>query len=148
MTTSPHALRRSALRGVQGLALLLLAAALAPAGPEDRAAPRVNYKQAAKYSKASLAPLTYSDRVAPSWIGKSDAFWYSYRTSKGTKFWKVDPAKKTKDPLFDHEKLGSQLAELSRKPVDAASLPITRGQINAEGTTRATASSVRPLWNI
>ncbi|MFO0841428.1 MAG: prolyl oligopeptidase family serine peptidase [Gemmataceae bacterium] len=78
--------------------------------------------------------MTYSEQVTPSWIGKTDVFWYSYRTSAGTRFWKVDPAKKSKDPLFNHEKLGSLLAELSRKPVDAAQLPLTRGQVNGDGS--------------
>ena len=40
--------------------------------------------------------------VAPQWIGKTDAFWYAARTATGTRYWKVDPAKKEKVPLFDH----------------------------------------------
>jgi dipeptidyl aminopeptidase/acylaminoacyl peptidase len=133
---TPTTFRRASLRAAQAAALTLLAAALAPARSDTPAAPpqKANYKLAKKFGKASLAPLTYSEQVTPSWIGKTDVFWYSYRTSAGTRFWKVDPAKKTKDPLFNHEKLGGLLAELSRKPVDANQLPLTRGQINSAGT--------------
>src|ERR1051325_8396865 len=100
MSLTPTTLRRAALRGVQVVALTLLAAALAPANSDTTAStPKANYKLARKFSKASLAPLTYSESVAPSWIGKTDVFWYSYRTSGGTKFWKVDAEKKTREPL-------------------------------------------------
>src|SRR5262249_39624336 len=77
-------------------------------------------------------PLTYSTGVQPGWIGKSDSFWYSYRTSKGVTYWRVDPERKVKTPLFDREKLTGQLAELSKKPVDAT-LPISRGRVSDEG---------------
>jgi dipeptidyl aminopeptidase/acylaminoacyl peptidase len=97
--------------------------------------PRANYAQATRFSAAHLTPLSYSTTLVPGWIGKTDTFWYSYRTSKGTIWWKVDPARVSKTRLFDHEKLAAQLAELSRKPVDPALLPLTRGQVNTEGTT-------------
>ncbi len=135
MLTSPTLLRRTFSRGVQGVALVLLIGTLAQGNTETATStPQANYKLANKYSKSNLAPLTYSDTVTPSWIGKTDSFWYSYRTSKGVRFWRVDPQKKTKEPLFDHDKLASLLAELSRKPVDANLLPLTRGQINSDGT--------------
>jgi dipeptidyl aminopeptidase/acylaminoacyl peptidase len=131
MPSMPPAFRL-ARRGLQGLTLLALLAALAPARA-DRTAPRVNYRLALKYSDANLAPLSYSTSVMPGWVGKTDSFWYSYRTSKGTAFWLVDAAMKTKKPLFDREKLGSQLAEASRRPVDADQLALTRARISDDG---------------
>ncbi len=133
MFVASATLRRTLLRGLQGAALLGLLLALAPAradlGPAP-ATPRANYKQARKYGKKALESLTYSTAVNPGWIGKTDLFWYSYRTSKGTNYWLVDPAKKTKVALFDKEKLGGQLAELSRKPIDAAELKLQRGRVS------------------
>ena len=35
----------------------------------------------------------------------------------------VDPAKKSKELLFDHVKLAAQLSELHRKPYEAANVP-------------------------
>jgi dipeptidyl aminopeptidase/acylaminoacyl peptidase len=127
------AVRRLALRGLQGLALLLFVSALATARAEIQSPPRVNYKQARKFSAANLRPLTYDTAVLPNWIGNTDTFWYSFRTSKGTNYWRVDAAAGTRSELFDKEKLASQLAELSRKPIDSLSLPITRTQVNSEG---------------
>jgi dipeptidyl aminopeptidase/acylaminoacyl peptidase len=123
---------RTVRRGLQALAVLPLLIALAPVRAETKA-PRANFRLAAKYSAASLAPLTYSTAVQPAWIGKTDSFWYAYRTSQGAAYWRVDPARKTKTALFDREKLGSQLAEISRKAVDAKLLPITRPQVSADG---------------
>jgi dipeptidyl-peptidase-4 len=127
--------RRPLLRGLQALAIVFLVAALAPVRGEvgTNSTHRANYKQALKYSKSSLDPITYSTSVNPGWIGKTDTFWYSYRTSTGTAFWRVDPAKKSKTALFNREKLASQLAELSRKPVEALDLRLTRTAVNADG---------------
>ncbi len=135
MPSIPFA-RRPLLRGLQGFSVLLLLAALAPArGDVSPEAPRANYKQALKYGKTNLDPLSYSTVVTPGWIGKTDTFWYSYRTSKGNSFWRVDPAKKSKTPLFDRDKLAAQLAELSRKPAEAINLPLAHGQVNEDGST-------------
>jgi dipeptidyl aminopeptidase/acylaminoacyl peptidase len=132
---STSSVRRLVFRGLQALALMCLVAALAPARADraERSTPRVNYKQALKYSAANLTPLTYSTSLVPGWIGKTDLFWYSYRTSKGNLFWLVDPARKTKKPLFDQEKLASQLSESSRKPVDGNLLNVTRGRMSDDG---------------
>src|SRR5215470_17216641 len=133
MPSRPAAPRRALLRALQGAAVLLLLAALAPARAEVKPPPRVGYKQALRFSAANLAPLTYSTSVTPGWVGKTDAFWYSYRTSKGTAFWRVDPARKLRTPLFDHEKLAGLLAEASRKPAEAANMPLDRGRISDDG---------------
>ena len=127
--------RSASLRLLQGLAVASLFAALASAHGDVKDAPRTNYKQAAKYSARNLRPLSYDDSVFPNWIGKTDVFWYSFRSAHGTMYWRVDPAKKTKTPLFDREKLASQLGEIGRKPVDAAVLPIRRGQVSDNGKT-------------
>jgi dipeptidyl aminopeptidase/acylaminoacyl peptidase len=93
-----------------------------------------NYVQAFKYSSDYLRQFVYSTSVSPQWIGKSDRFWYEYRTSKGTTFWVVDPDKRTKEPFFDHARLAAQLSEVVRKPLDPNKLALTRVSLNAEGT--------------
>ncbi len=111
------------------LALLVLPAFAEPAKP------RADYAAAARFGSKALAPMIHSTAVTPGFVGKTDTFWYAYRTSAGTSYWIVDPEKKTRSPLFDHDKLASQLAELSRRPAEAGSLPIIRGQISADGNT-------------
>src|SRR3989442_303770 len=109
----------------RGLALLLFIPALALADNE-RPTPKANYRLATKFSAANVASRSYSTGLVPNWIGKSDEFWYEYRTSKGATFWRVDAAKKSKKPLFDRERLAEKLAELSRKPVDAETMQLKR----------------------
>jgi dienelactone hydrolase len=71
--------------------------------------------------------------VAPQWIGKTDTFWYSVRTSTGMRYWKVDPTKKGKAPLFDHALLAAALSEASKKPLDADTLRLDRVVVAADG---------------
>jgi hypothetical protein len=92
-----------------------------------------NYKQANKFSEAFLKQFTYSTSVEPHWIGKSDAFWYEYRTSQGKQWYKVQPSQAKKEPLFDRVKLAGQLSVEVRKPLDPLQLPLTRGSLSDDG---------------
>jgi hypothetical protein len=94
---------------------------------------RANYKQAFHYSNAFLQPFLYDTAVTPNWIGKTDSFWYSYRTSKGTGYWRVDPDKGSKVPLFDNARLATLLSEMTQKPLEAAQLPLSRVSLDSEG---------------
>jgi dipeptidyl-peptidase 4 len=118
---------------VPGL-LILSASSGGSTAAEPERVTRANYKQAFHYSNTFLRQFVYDTSVTPHWIGRTDAFWYSYRTSKGTGYWRVDPRQAMKAPLFDHAKLGTLLSEATQKPLDAAQLPLTRPTINAEGT--------------
>ncbi len=68
------------------------------------------------------------------WIGKTDTFWYSFRTSQGTAYYLVDPAHASKQPLFDRSKLAMQLSELTRKPMDEAAITLAVPIMNDDGT--------------
>jgi dipeptidyl aminopeptidase/acylaminoacyl peptidase len=113
-------------------ALILFGVSSAHAEPER--VTQANYKQAFKYSSAYLKQFVYDTSVNPNWIGKTDSFWYSYRTSKGTNYYRVNPKLAAKAPLFDRVRLGMLLSEMIQKPLDATSLPLTRVEINDEGT--------------
>jgi dipeptidyl-peptidase 4 len=93
-----------------------------------------NYPLAAKYSNSNLRQFAYDSAVTPNWIGKTDSFWYSFRTSAGTTFFRVDPKTNTRTPLFDQAKLAAGLSEMVQKPLEPMMLPITRGSMNDEGT--------------
>src|SRR5262249_42601236 len=101
-------LRTVPRRVLQGLALAALAPAFVMAADSDRKPPKANYRLAAKYSSANLNARAYGTPtqmgniygIVPNWIGKTDEFWYSYRSVKGTNYWRVDPVKKTKVALF------------------------------------------------
>ena len=93
-----------------------------------------NWKQAFKFNSNYLKQFVYSYYARPIWIGKTDSFAYSYRTSKGLAYYRVDPAKKSKKPLFDHTKLAGQLSQQSRIPVDPNLMTLSSLKIDAKGT--------------
>ncbi len=123
------------------LALSLLVTAILAFGPVAQAQPPVpmtrvsgaNYKQANKYSEAFLKQFTYSTSLEPHWIGKSDSFWYEYRTSQGKQWYKVQPSQTKKEPLFDRATLAGQLSVEVRKPLDPLQLPLVRGSLSEDG---------------
>src|SRR5581483_3778448 len=85
---------------------LFAVALLAPARADsDRPVARANYKLANQFNKNYVRQFVYDTSVTPHWIGKTDTFWYSYRTSQGTNYYRVNPKLKTKEPLFDRAKL-------------------------------------------
>jgi hypothetical protein len=116
------------------LAALLVLLGPSPSQAEPQPVTKANYKLAFKYSPEALRPFVYSTSVRPNWIGKSDSFWYEFRTSKGTQYYRVNPAEGRKEPLFDRTRLATQLSELTKKAQDPLQLPLARLSINDEGT--------------
>jgi dipeptidyl-peptidase 4 len=119
-------------------ALIFFVPAFCPTAPvtaaEREPVTNANYKQAFHFSNEFLQQFSYDTAVTPHWIGKTDGFWYSYRTSGGTHYWRVDPEKGAKTPLFDQGRLATLLSETVHKPTDANQLPITRVSLNEDGT--------------
>ena len=115
------------------LPLALLAAGAAPADRPDNA-PSPNYQAADRFAPAALRPFLYDTAVNPHFIGKTDGFWYAYRTSDGTNYYRVNPRLGTREPLFDRDKLANLLSATVQKPLEPALLPITRLVLNEEGT--------------
>jgi dipeptidyl-peptidase-4 len=87
---------------------------------------KADFRAAEKYSSENLAKMYGSTSVSPTWLKKSDLFWYSYKTGDGNYWWLVDPAHKTKAPLFDVYYLASQINQLIYKPVNHLDLPIKK----------------------
>ncbi|MEE2887494.1 MAG: prolyl oligopeptidase family serine peptidase [Planctomycetota bacterium] len=96
---------------------------------------RANFKLGEKYSSAYLRTFTYSTSVQPSWINKTDRFHYSFRTSAGTRYWLVDPAAKTKTPLFDHNLVSAAVTEASQKAVEPTNLKLSSIKFEEDGKT-------------
>ncbi len=88
---------------------------------------KANWPQAEFYSGSFLRQYVYSTSLSPSWVHETDLFWYSWSDQDGTKYWLVDPKKRTKEPLFDHSKLAEALSIALRKPFEANRLPLSPG---------------------
>jgi dipeptidyl aminopeptidase/acylaminoacyl peptidase len=126
MTRIRSGLARSALF------VLLLASVPSPAAEPDKVT-GANYPLAQKFSREFIARNVQEGTVSPQWIGKTDQFWYQTRTTGGTAYWRVDPAKKAKEPLFDIVRLTAALSELAKKPLDAGTFALSRLSVTDDG---------------
>ena len=93
------------------------------------------YLQAEKFTQEKLNTMLFSTTVDPHWFQKGNCFWYEYKTSDGTQWYVVDPAKRTKTPLFDRDELAAQLTETVRDPYEARHLPIRNLKAKEDGKT-------------
>lgn len=105
--------------------MLVAAMALVATPATSQTTNKANWKLANRYTAESLRPFVYSTSLNPGFIGKTDSFWYLWRSADGVSFWRVDPKKKSKTPLFNTNKMAAQLSEELKKPYDNTNLPIT-----------------------
>src|SRR5215831_8745657 len=61
----------------------------------------------------------------PTWIGKTNQFWYRKSVKGGNEFVLVDAETLTKKPAFDHEKLAASLSAATGKKYGPVTLPFT-----------------------
>jgi dipeptidyl-peptidase-4 len=101
-------------------------AAAASEDARTHASSAPNYALEARFLPDSMNKLVFDLSVTPHWFTLSDRFWYSYRTTDGTKYYLVDPVKKSKSPLWDNTKIAAALSSLTNFPYDAEHLPIKR----------------------
>jgi len=73
-----------------------------------------------------MRKMAFSTSVDAHWLKHSDRFWYTYETSEGKTYYIVDPARKTKRPIFDNVKMAAELTLITKDPYDAKHLPIER----------------------
>lgn len=82
------------------------------------------YTQARKFTSDKLGSMLFSTTVDPHWTPKGDSFWYSYKTSDGTKWYLVNPTARTRTPLWDNDQLAAKITEITRDPYDGRHLPV------------------------
>jgi len=85
-----------------------------------------NYALEERFLPDQLNKLVFDLAVTPHWFSESDRFWYSFQTTEGTRYYLVDPLKKSKTPLWDNAKVAAALSTLTNFPYDAQHLPIKR----------------------
>lgn len=85
-----------------------------------------NYELPERFSPKKIANMVFSTSVDPHWLKNSTRFWYSYQTTSGKDYYIVDPAKRTKNLLFDNVSMAAQLSRLTKEPFDAQHLPIDK----------------------
>lgn len=107
------------------LAVLFLLA-LGRTGLDSAAVPeeRANYELAARWTPARVAKLVFDLSVEARWLKTADRFWYSYETPRGKSWYLVDPAARSRRPLFDNARMAADLTRILLTPYDAQHLPI------------------------
>ena len=93
------------------------------------------YTQAQRFTKEKLNTMLFSTTVDPHWFQKGNAFWYEYKTSNGNAWYVVDPAARTKRPLFDMDAIAAQITEIVKDPFTAQQLPIQKLEAQEDGRT-------------
>ena len=105
--------------------LLGMGVSLSAQDKADRKVTAPNYALAERFSAKAVNNMVFSTQIVPNWFKDSDKFWYSWKTSDGTKYYIVDPAAGTKSEIFDMPKLAMQLTETVKDPFDAKHIPIS-----------------------
>ncbi len=127
----------------------ILAVALAAVSFAQHHTNKANWAQMEKYSNSALSRFVYSSRVNPSWINKSDRFWYVWNDSDGKRFMFVDSAGRKRERAFDHDKLAGALSELGKKPVVGNQLPFNSIDYNEKETAITfTVERVKYEWDL
>jgi len=99
------------------------------------------YEAAERLLPHNWKTLVFSGSVKPNWIG-GDRFWYLNKSRGGNEVVLVDPAKRTREPAFDHAELAELLSKQLGRPVEPGELPIVPDfrdgeplRFHVEGTT-------------
>jgi dipeptidyl aminopeptidase/acylaminoacyl peptidase len=98
----------------------------APTDAISPPSPSPNYALEARFLPDNVNKLVFDLAVTPHWFSLSDRFWYSYKTTEGTKYYIVDPIKKSKTLLWDNAQVAAALSTLTNFPYDAQNLPVKR----------------------
>ena len=93
------------------------------------------YLQAEKFTLEKLRTMLFSTTVDPHWFQQGNSFWYEYKTSEGKFWYVVNPSARSKELLFDRDKMAAQLTEIVGDPFDAQHLPISALKAGADGKT-------------
>ena len=101
----------------------LIAAMLMAAGLSSSAI-TPNYDLASRFSIKRTSQMVFSTSIRPNWFRQSNKFWYSWKTSEGTRYYIVDPASGVKSEIFDMPRLAMKITEITGDPFDAQHLPL------------------------
>jgi dipeptidyl-peptidase 4 len=115
------------------LAAITITFAAAPlASQEPRQVTAEDYARAERYLGATTAPLVTGSGVRPTWLGDG-RFWYRTTVANGTAFFVVNPARRTREAMFDQARLAAALAQASGGRADANQLPFQTFELSKDG---------------
>ncbi|MBD0319779.1 MAG: DPP IV N-terminal domain-containing protein, partial [Gemmatimonadetes bacterium] len=115
---------------IQTLALLLLAVPAAAQQPRQLTAE--DYARAERRLAPYTTPLVSGLAGPPTWTADG-RFWYRSSTPQGAAYWVVDPARGTREPLFDPARLAPALGTAAGREIPASQLPIQGLDLTEDG---------------
>ncbi|MBS1806064.1 MAG: DPP IV N-terminal domain-containing protein [Acidobacteria bacterium] len=119
------------------LRIVLVSLAIAPVcllSQQPRQYTDADYASAEKFMAYNVNPLAYKGQVNAQWLDDG-RFWYREVDSTGMSYVVVDPAKGSRAPLFDQEKLAAALKPVSKAGADAKHLQLTDISLANSGRT-------------
>lgn len=123
----------------------------AQALPAHPNAPKANWALFNRFGTPAMRNMTFSTSITPRWIGETDSMFYSWRDTKGDRWYLVNAALKSKKALFDHAKLAAQLSVLKQRAVEAYNLSeqfTTMNITKDHKSLRFAVDSTRYNWNL
>ena len=103
--------------------LAIVVSAPAVAAQPRRVLTTATYDSAARFLAPALTNVVIGGSVSPAWL-PDDRFYYRNTTGSGSELILVDPAKRTRVPAFDHERVAAALSAASGTRYMAAQLPM------------------------
>jgi dipeptidyl-peptidase 4 len=82
-----------------------------------------DYRHAEDFLAASVRDLVFGTSVSPTWLD-TGRFWYRNAVPGGHEFVLVDPARRTRERAFDHERLARALTEATGQSHPPLDLPL------------------------
>ncbi len=109
----------------KNILLIILIACVSSAFAQNTPVTESNYDLAERFSAKKLDKMIHSLTVKPNWLKSGDKFWYSYKTSNGTSWYIVEPARKIQKNLFNNADMAAQLTLITKDPINAQNLGLT-----------------------
>lgn len=107
-----------------GCIILAALSATAVFSQQGRVLTTADYARAEKSMNYYTGQLADRLSIQPNWLS-NDRFWYRVLTAEGSEFIVVDPAKGTRQPAFDQQKLATALSAAAGTKYEASHLPFT-----------------------
>ena len=126
LSRSPRLVRTSLMLAA------VAAASVANAQPTAGAVTSADYARAEKFLAATLNPLVVGGTVTPTWM-TGGKFTYKSTTSDGSRFFVVDPIKKTRVAAFEHVAVAATLSKAAGGTYDAKKFPFQSIELTADG---------------
>ena len=91
-----------------------------------------DYSNAERFLRYTTQQYVDNDYVDPNWVN-GDKFWYRNLTAQGSEFILVDPAKGTRIPAFDQQKLAAALSSATGLTYPTSMLPFRTFDYSPDG---------------